>query len=62
MATGMVLVIVTRNIDLSVGSMLGFVGMVTGLVQARLLPASSASSTPAIWVLSILAAASCVAG
>ena len=28
MATGMVLVIVTRNIDLSVGSILGFVGMI----------------------------------
>ena len=28
MATGMVLVIVSRNIDLSVGSMLGFVGMI----------------------------------
>ena len=27
MATGMVLVIVTRNIDLSIGSMLGFIGM-----------------------------------
>ena len=30
MATGMVLVIVTRNIDLSVGSILGFVGMIMG--------------------------------
>ena len=38
MATGMVLVIVTRNIDLSVGSMLGFIGMVMGVVQADLLP------------------------
>ena len=37
MATGMVLVIVTRNIDLSVGSMLGFVGMVMGVTQAELL-------------------------
>ena len=27
MATGMVLVIVTRNIDLSVGSMMGFIGI-----------------------------------
>ncbi|MGK7866049.1 sugar ABC transporter permease [Falsiroseomonas sp. E2-1-a20] len=38
MACGMVLVIVTRNIDLSVGAILGFVGMVVGVVQARLLP------------------------
>ncbi len=38
MACGMVLVIVTRNIDLSVGAVLGFVGMVVGVVQARWLP------------------------
>ena len=38
MATGMVLIIVTRNIDLSVGAILGFVGMVVGVVQARWLP------------------------
>ena len=38
MAVGMVLVIVTRNIDLSVGSMLGFIGMVMGVTQANLLP------------------------
>ena len=38
MATGMVLVIVTRNIDLSVGSMLGFLGMVMGVTQADLMP------------------------
>ncbi len=33
MATGMVLVIVTRNIDLSVGSLLGFLGYTMALVQ-----------------------------
>lgn len=38
MATGMVLVIVTRNIDLSVGSMLGFLGMFMALLQAQWLP------------------------
>jgi len=38
MATGMVLVIVTRNIDLSVGSVLGFVGMIMGVMQAEILP------------------------
>ena len=32
MVTGMVLVIVTRNIDLSVGSILGLVGMVMGVM------------------------------
>src|SRR5919112_1501306 len=38
MATGMGLVIVPRNIDLSVGAILGFVGMIVGVVQARFLP------------------------
>jgi D-xylose transport system permease protein len=33
MSTGMVLVIVSRNIDLSVGSVLGFVGMVMAVLQ-----------------------------
>lgn len=33
MATGMVLVIVSRNIDLSIGSILGFVGVFGALVQ-----------------------------
>ena len=33
MATGMVLIIVSRNIDLSVGSMLGFIGYAMALVQ-----------------------------
>ena len=33
MATGMVLVIVSRNIDLSVGSLLGFLGYMMALVQ-----------------------------
>ena len=37
-ATGMVLVIVTRNIDLSVGSVLGFLGMVMAVVQVEILP------------------------
>ena len=44
MSTGMVLVIVTRNIDLSVGAILGVVGMIIGVVQVRWLPACSASS------------------
>ena len=34
MATGMVLVIVTRNIDLSVGSIIGVTGMAMGLTAA----------------------------
>ena len=35
MATGMVLIIVSRNIDLSVGSMLGFTGMFMAIMQAE---------------------------
>lgn len=38
MASGMVLVIVSRNIDLSVGSVMGFVGIAMALLQARILP------------------------
>ncbi|MGB8362818.1 MAG: sugar ABC transporter permease [Acidimicrobiia bacterium] len=38
MATGMVIIIVSRNIDLSVGSMLGFAGMFMALFQAEWLP------------------------
>ena len=56
MACGMVLVIVTRNIDLSVGSMLGFVGMVVGLVQVRLLPGIWGFEHPLTWLVSLLVA------
>jgi D-xylose transport system permease protein len=38
MATGMVLVIVSRNIDLSVGSLLGFLGYTMAMVQAIWIP------------------------
>lgn len=38
MATGMVLVIVVRQIDLSVGSLLGFSGMVMAVVQVSVFP------------------------
>ncbi|HVJ51854.1 MAG TPA: sugar ABC transporter permease [Aliidongia sp.] len=38
MTTGMVLVIVTRHIDLSVGSVLGFVGMIMAVLQAQIFP------------------------
>ena len=55
MATGMVLVIVTRNIDLSIGSMLGFIGMVMGVVQTLLLPQLLGFEHPATWVLALAA-------
>jgi D-xylose transport system permease protein len=38
MATGMVLIIVSRNIDLSVGSVLAFVGYTMAMVQAEWIP------------------------
>ena len=38
MATGMVLIIVSRNIDLSVGSMLGFLGYTMAMFQAVWIP------------------------
>ena len=55
MATGMVLVIVTRNIDLSVGSLLGFVGMVMGVVQAEFLPQLLGFGHPSTWLLALAA-------
>ncbi|WP_265517664.1 sugar ABC transporter permease [Nitratireductor luteus] len=53
MSTGMVLVIVTRNIDLSVGSLLGFIGMVMGVTQTEFLPDLLGFGHPATWVLAL---------
>jgi D-xylose transport system permease protein len=53
MATGMVLIIVTRNIDLSVGSILGFIGMIMGVVQAEILPQYLGYGHPLIWVIAL---------
>lgn len=55
MATGMVLVIVSRNIDLSVGSMLAAVGMAMALLQARYLTDIFEVGNPAIWIIAIFA-------
>ncbi|MGV3549929.1 sugar ABC transporter permease [Rhizobium sp.] len=54
MATGMVLIIVTRNIDLSVGSMLGVTAMLMGAFQVWVLPNYLGIGHPAIWVLTML--------
>lgn len=51
MACGMVLVIVSRNIDLSVGSLLGFIGMVIAFLQVEVFPTGAAWG----WPLSIAA-------
>jgi D-xylose transport system permease protein len=55
MATGMVLVIVTRNIDLSVGSILGFIGMIMGVLQAEVLPQYLGFGHPLIWIAALAA-------
>jgi len=54
MSTGMVLVIVTRNIDLSVGSLLGFVGMIMGVTQTEVLPQWLGFGHPAIWIVALI--------
>ena len=53
MATGMVLVIVSRNIDLSVGSMVGVVGMVMAMMQTEWLPPIMGLGNPWIWVVTL---------
>ncbi len=55
MATGMVLVIVTRNIDLSVGSLLGFTGMVMGVTQAEVLSRVFGIDLghPSVWIIAL---------
>ncbi len=54
MATGMVLIIVTRNIDLSVGSVLGVVGMCMGVLQVEWLPPMMGLGNPAIWIITVV--------
>ena len=53
MATGMVFVIVTRNIDLSIGSLLGIIGMIMGVIQVQLLPQYLEFGHPAIWIIAV---------
>lgn len=55
MATGMVLVIVSRNIDLSVGSMLAAVGMAMALLQAEILPDIIGFDHWAMWIIALAA-------
>jgi len=54
MATGMVLVIVSRNIDLSVGAILGVSGMVMGILQVNILPQFLGLGHPVIWVVTAI--------
>jgi D-xylose transport system permease protein len=54
MATGMVLVIVSRNIDLSVGSMVGTVGMVMAVMQVEWLPPIMGLGNSWIWLITLV--------
>src|SRR5215216_6019998 len=55
MATGMVLVIVSRNIDLSVGSMLAFVGYTMAMLQSQWIPQLFGDQPePWIWIATLL--------
>lgn len=53
MATGMVLIIVTRHIDLSVGSILGFVGMIMAVTQVEILPKMIGFENPMTWIIAL---------
>ncbi len=53
MATGMVLIIVSRNIDLSVGSLLGFLAMVMGIFQKEVLPDFIGFDNQFTWILAL---------
>lgn len=56
MATGMVLIIVSRNIDLSVGSLLAFLGYTMAMVQAVWIPKSLGMGfdQPFTWVVTLV--------
>jgi D-xylose transport system permease protein len=53
MATGMVLVIVTRNIDLSVGSIVGVVAMSYALLMTEILPQFIPLGHPLMWLVAL---------
>ncbi len=54
MATGMVLVIITRHIDLSVGSILGLCAVVMGVLQTQILPQFLGLGHPMLWIVAAL--------
>jgi D-xylose transport system permease protein len=57
MTTGMVMIIVSRNIDLSIGSVLGFTAMFMGLLQVEWLPEifGLGLSHPLTWIITLAA-------
>jgi D-xylose transport system permease protein len=52
-AMGMVLVIVSRNIDLSVGSQVGVIAMVYALLMSRWLPELIGFDHPLMWIIAL---------
>jgi D-xylose transport system permease protein len=54
MTTGMVLIIVMRQIDLSVGSMLSFIGVSLGYLQVYILGANLGVGDPSIWFIAVV--------
>ena len=56
MATGMVFIIVTRHIDLSVGSLLATVAAVMAVMQTQVLPTALGLGlgNPSIWIIALL--------
>lgn len=56
MTTGMVLIIVSRNIDLSIGSILGFTAMIVGLLQAEWIPdlLGLPLNAPGTWIVVVI--------
>jgi D-xylose transport system permease protein len=54
MATGMVLIIVMRQIDLSVGSMLSFIAVSVGYLQVYGLGPAFGVGHPVIWIIAVL--------
>jgi len=57
MASGMVLVIVARHIDLSVGSVLGFTGMIIAFLQVRIFTLEAAWNWPTTIVCGLVVGA-----
>jgi D-xylose transport system permease protein len=54
MTTGMVLIIVMRHIDLSVGSILGFTAVCIGTMQVYWLGPALGVGHPAIWIVTLI--------
>jgi D-xylose transport system permease protein len=52
-ATGMTLIIVSRNIDLSVGSIVGVVGMTLALMMTQFIPNTIGFDHPLTWIIAL---------